>query len=219
MDWLADQVLFPEDDVHPGRRPPPDALERLNALAVTAPPGSNGVVFTPWLNGERTPVDDPYVRGGWSNVSLTTTRADLVRSVFEGIALNVRWMKEAVERYLGRRLPGGFRELAFVGGGACSALWCQILADVLRCTINQIEEPELATARGAALIAAVGAGELRWEDVPALTRVQASYEPDPARAARYDRQYRTFTELYRRNRGLYAWHNGPAPRTRGRAPA
>jgi xylulokinase len=64
-------------------------------------------------------------------VSLSTTRADLTRSVFEGIALNARWMKETVERFVRRSVPGGFAELNFVGGGATSALWCQTMADVL----------------------------------------------------------------------------------------
>ena len=209
IDWLIDSVVYPDDgmlDAHPA---PEDAVERLNALALTAPPGSNGVVFTPWLNGERTPVDDPFLRGGWFNVSLTTTRADLARSVFEGIALNVRWMKESVERFLGKDLPGGFSELAFVGGGARSDLWCQTLADVLGCTIHQVEDPILANARGAALAAAVGLGLISWEEIHGLVRTTGHFHPDPARRAVYDRQYRTFTRIYRRNRRVYALHNRP----------
>lgn len=209
IDWLIDQVLYPDDGMLDAGPAPADALERLNALAMSAPPGSNGVVFTPWLNGERTPVDDPHVRGGWFNVSLSTTRADLARSVFEGIALNARWMKEAVERFVRRELPGGFEELTFIGGGARSDLWCQTLADVLGCTILQAEDPVLANARGAALIAAVGIGDLAWSDIPSRVRVAASYRPDPQHRAVYDRQYRTFTSLYRKNRRTYARHNRP----------
>ena len=218
IDWLIERVVYPDDGMLDSRPAPEDALDRLNALAVTSPPGSNGVLFAPWLNGERTPVDDPYVRGGWFNVSLATTRADLARSVFEGIALNARWMKEAVERFVRRDLPDGFEELAFIGGGARSSLWCQTLADVLGCTIHQAEDPVLANARGAAIIAAVGIGALDWADVPALARTTESYRPDPARRAVYDRQFRTFTDLYRKNRRLYARHNSPqrgAPRAGG----
>jgi len=204
IDWLIDHVVYPQDgmlDAHPR---PDDALERLNALAVTAPPGSNGVVFAPWLNGERTPVDDPYVRGGWVNVSLSTTRADLARSVFEGIALNARWMKESVERFVGGPVRSGFPALNFIGGGARSALWCQTLADVLGCTIRQVQEPVLANARGAALIASVAVGDLSWADVPERVRIAASYQPDPANRAVYDRQYAMFRDLYRGTRRLYA---------------
>jgi xylulokinase len=210
IDWLIERVVYPDDGMLDSRPAPPDALDRLNALAMTAPAGSNGVVFAPWLNGERTPVDDPYVRGGWFNVSLSSTRADLARSVFEGIALNARWMKEAVERVVRRDLPGGFEELTFIGGGARSDLWCQTLADVLGCTIRQAEDPVLANARGAALIAAVGIGELAWSDVPSRVHIAASYRPDPERRAIYDRQYRTFIALYRKNRRTYARHNRPS---------
>jgi xylulokinase len=197
VDWLIDNVVYAQDgmlDAHPA---PPDALDRLNALAVSAPPGSNGVIFAPWLNGERTPVDDPDVRGGWFNVSLRTTRADLARAVFEGIALNTRWMKEAVERFARRELDGGFDELTFVGGGANSALWCQTLADILGCTIRQAQQPVLANARGAAMIAANSIGALSWDEMPGLVPIAASYQPDGAGRSRYDQQYRAFRELYR----------------------
>ncbi len=197
VDWLIDNVVYAQDgmlDAHPA---PADALARLNALAVSAPPGSNGVIFAPWLNGERTPVDNPDVRGGWFNVSLRTTRADLARAVFEGIALNTRWMKEAVERFARRELGAGFSELTFIGGGANSALWCQTLADILGCTIRQAEQPVLANARGAAMIAAISIGELSWDEVPKLVPIAASYQPDRASRSGYDQQYRAFRALYR----------------------
>ena len=200
IDWLIDHVVYPER--------PDDALDKLNALAVTAPPGSHGVIFTPWLNGERTPVEDPYLRGGWFNVSLGTTRADLARAVFEGIALNTRWMKETVERFLGRSLPGGFPALNFIGGGATSTLWCQTMADVLGCVIHQVTDPVLANARGAALIASVALGDLRWDDIPDRVGITASYQPDPGNRRVYDHLYRSYAALYKKNRGIYARLNG-----------
>jgi xylulokinase len=101
------------------------------------PAGSNGVLFTPWLNGERTPVDDHTLRAGWHNLSLQSTRAELVRSVLEGVAYNGRWLLETVEKFTGRP----FASLNFIGGGAQSRLWCQILADVLDRQIKQVEHP------------------------------------------------------------------------------
>jgi len=207
VDWLLDSVVYAQDGMLEASPRPVDALERLNALAASAPPGCNGVVFTPWLNGERTPVDDPTVRGGWFNVSLSTTRADLARSVFEGIALNTRWMLEAVERFTRRGAPSGFSSLRFIGGGASSALWCQTMADVLQVPVRQVAEPVVANARGAALIAAIGVGELDWADVPSRVEVAATYTPDPAARAVHDRQYAAFREIYRRTHGLYARHN------------
>lgn len=211
IDWLVGNVLGP--DAGPsGGEPDPGAreeiLRRLNRLAATAPPGSNGVVFTPWLNGERTPVDDPTVRGGWFNVSLTTTRADLARSTFEGIALNARWLNESVERFTGRAFP----HLNFIGGGASSPFWCQAMADVLGRTIRQVEEPALANARGAALIAAVALGELDWPDIAERVAIAAEFTPDPANRLVYDRAYATFRSVYRRTRGIYAAVNAePRP--------
>src|SRR5262249_48564832 len=102
-------------------------------LAATAPAGANKVLFTPWLNGERSPVDDHTVRGGFHNLSLTTTQGELVRSVYEGTAYNSRWLLGAVERFAGRRLPA----LTFIGGGAQSAVWAQIHADVLDRTLRR----------------------------------------------------------------------------------
>lgn len=99
----------------------------------------------------------------------------------------------------------------FIGGGATSPLWCQTMADVLGCTFHQVHDPVLANARGAALIAAVALGDLDWADIPARVRIDASYEPDRAKRATYDHQGRTLSALYRKNRGIYARHNGPRP--------
>ena len=87
----------------PARRRPTSTSASTRSPRRT-PPGSHGVIFTPWLNGERTPVDDHTVRGGWMNQSLSTTRADLVRSTLEGVAFNSRWLLGAVEKFVGRPL-------------------------------------------------------------------------------------------------------------------
>ncbi|MEO3754751.1 FGGY-family carbohydrate kinase [Streptomyces sp. B6B3] len=206
IDWLLDTV--PDGAAGTDGADGADgALDRLNALAATAPPGSNGVLFAPWLNGERTPVDDPTVRGGWFNVSVTTTRADLVRSVFEGIALNARWLNESVERFTGRPFP----HLTFVGGGATSLLWCQAMADVLDRPVRQVADPVLANARGAALLAAVALGELDWRDVPDTVEIAREFTPDPAQRRVHDDAYATLRALYRRTRRLYAKINSAEP--------
>ncbi|MBS2966306.1 FGGY-family carbohydrate kinase [Actinocrinis puniceicyclus] len=208
VDWLIENVLHEQRPAsaheHLG------ALERLNALAAASPPGARGVLFTPWLNGERTPVDDSSLRGGWFNASLSTDRADLARSVFEGIAHNTRWMLAAVERFTGRHTPGGLGALRFIGGGATSPLWCQAMADILDHEIRQVAEPVLANVRGAALLALVALGELTWDQIPDLVRIERVYRPDPANRAAYERAHEAFLQVYRRNRRLYARLN-PAP--------
>jgi xylulokinase len=199
LTWLVDNVLL-ADDALSVVDAPEDMILSLNELAATSPPGSNGVLFFPWLNGERTPVDDHRIRGGWINLGLGTKRADLVRAVFEGVALNARWMLVYAEKFTKHR----FDALTFIGGGAQSALWCQILADVLDRPIRQAAEPRLANVRGAAFCAAVALGELRWEDIPAKVEIAATYRPDPANRGAYDALFDAFTEFYKKNKGIYA---------------
>ncbi len=176
-----------------------DVYRAFDEVAQATPPGANGVLFTPWLNGERAPVDDATVRGGFHNLSLTTDRADLVRSVFEGTAYNSRWLLDAVERFVKRPLPS----LAFIGGGARSAVWAQIHADVLDRTILQVADPIQANVRGAAFIAFVALGLVEAGEVAALVPIAAQFEPDPRNRALYDDMYAAFTGVYRRTKTLY----------------
>jgi xylulokinase len=203
IDWLIDTLL---DQHGPARSV--QALEQLNALAASAPPGSRGVIFTPWLNGERTPVDDVTVRGGWLNLSLDTRREDLARAVFEGIAYNARWMLEAVEHFTGRTGDGGLGPLRFIGGGATSRLWCQTLADILRRPICQVERPAAANARGAALLAGIAVGAATWPEISGLVQVSERFEPDGAHRDVYAQGYAAFRRHYRASRGIYATLNG-----------
>jgi xylulokinase len=199
LSWLIDNVLYPDDALGSGPAPD-DIFDRLNTMAASVEPGSGNVIFLPWLNGERTPVDNHLIRAGWFNASLATERAQLVRAVFEGVALNTRWMCDAAEKFTKRP----FEHLNFVGGGARSPLWCQIIADVLDRPIRQVADPVLANARGAGFSAAVALGHLRWEDIPARITITQTFQPNPRNRATYDRLYATFTDLYKKNKGLYA---------------
>ena len=113
------------------------SFEDLLRLAERAPAGCEGLLFTPWLNGERSPVEDKVVRAGWLNLSLRTDRAMLVRSVLEGVAYNSRWLLDAYEKFLKRPVP----RVRILGGGAQSELWCQIYADVLGRPVEQVSRP------------------------------------------------------------------------------
>jgi xylulokinase len=204
--FLRDKILYHRDALFDIEKPP-GYFEALNEVARSAPPGSNGVIYTPWLYGERAPVEDPWIRAGFHNLSLQNNRADMVRAVFEGVALNARWVFGPVEKFCGRRLG----PINTVGGGANSNLWCQILADVLNRTIRQVENPIQAVARGAALIASVGMGYISFSDTPQLVKFQASYEPDPANRELYDERFEIFVDLYRRNKSIYERLNRPRP--------
>ena len=193
LKFLRDRVLFAADT-------PPCTYREFDRMVGDTLPGSGGVIFTPWLYGERTPVEDRFVRGGFHNLSLSTNRDELVRAVFEGVALNTRWLLQAVERFAGRRLD----PIRFIGGGARSDLWCQIFADVFDRTIEQVADPVNANARGAGMLAAVAIGELTLDQVPDRVRVDRSYQPDPRTKELYAELFREFVGLYRRNRKAHA---------------
>lgn len=157
------------------------------------------MIFTPWLNGERSPVDDHTLRGGWHNLSLRTTRGDLVRSVYEGVAFNTRWLLVYVEKFIGRQLDN----VRLVGGGARANLWCQIHADVLQRPVVQVADPLHINTRGAAFLAAVGLGYLHVDELEALTPTAHIYEPQPHLASLYSELFEQFVELYNKTHGIY----------------
>jgi xylulokinase len=171
----------------------------VTALAASAPAGSGGTIFTPWLKGERSPIDDRSARGGFHNVSLATSRAHLARAVLEGVAYNLKWLLQASEHVTGRRLD----PLRVVGGGAQSDLWCQILADVCDRTIERVAEPLLCGLRGAALGAALALGEIAPREVRALAPVDRTFRPDPGNRVVYDRLFTEFPKLYRAQRHMF----------------
>jgi xylulokinase len=173
---------------------------QLTALAATAPPGSGGVLFTPWLNGERSPVEDRNLRAAFLNISMTTERAHLVRAVLEGVAFNARWLLDAVERFTKRPMP----VLRILGGGAISDLWCQIHADILNRRIEQVADPMYANLRGAAFFAAISLGRMDFADVAKRVRVTGTFDPEPSARAVYEPIYNEYRRLYHRLHGMYA---------------
>ncbi len=179
----------------------------MDRMAEGVPAGSEGVIFTPWLYGERTPVEDRLLRGGFHNLSLSTRPEHLVRAVLEGVALNARWLLGAVERFVKRRLD----PIRVIGGGAGSDVWCRIMADVLGRTLEQVEDPLSANVRGAAILAAAALGHASVEEAAARVRVANVFEPDPSNAGLYDGLFDEFVGLYRRNRRAFARLNRDRP--------
>jgi xylulokinase len=182
LSWLRDQAFASGED-----------FAAFDRLAGNVPAGSNGVVFTPWLNGERTPVDDHTLRAGWNNLSLESSKGELVRSVLEGVAYNSRWLLETVEKFTGRPFAG----LNIIGGGAQSTLWCQIIADVLDREIRQVENQIRANARGAAILAGLALGRLGVDDLSRSVKITQVFTPDRAQRAVYDAGYQEFRTLHK----------------------
>lgn len=193
LEWFRGSVA-----VRDGGQPP--TYDELTAAAARAPAGSGDVLFTPWLAGERSPVEDHSARGGFHNVSLATRAEHLTRAVLEGVAFNARWLLEGADRFAGRRLS----PVRLVGGGAQSLLWGQILADVCDRPFERVAEPMFTGLRGTALFAAVALGDLGWEDVRGLVPVADRLEPLPENRRVYDRLFAEFPGLYKRQRRMFA---------------
>ena len=189
LKWLRD-TLFTGDERDYGF---------MTALAERAKPGAEGLVFLPYLNGERTPHPDPNARGVFFGLSMRHTRGDMVRAVMEGVAYSLRDTIEILREY---GVP--IREVRAAGGGAVSPLWRQIQADIFNArvvTTNVLEAP----ATGAAMMAAVGAGAFAnlKEAADAIVRVETVTEPNPENVPLYDDFYETYRGLYDALAGLY----------------
>jgi xylulokinase len=208
LHWLREQIVAPPDGLLGGgsgigdsgaaAEAPSPSFDDLLRLAARAPAGCEGLLFMPWLNGERSPVEDKIARAGWLNLSLRTDRAMLVRSVLEGVAYNSRWLFDAYEKFLKRPVP----KVRILGGGAQSDLWCQIYADVLGRPVEQVADPRHAQLRGVALWARVCLGELTFDDVPAFAPAAATFTPSADTQA-YADGYAEYRKLYGRLKGLY----------------
>lgn len=198
LTFLRDNLLFHRDpllDIDA----PDDYFRAINHIAERVPPGSRGLMYTPWIHGERAPVDDPWIRAGIHNLCLAHTREDLVRAMMEGVAFNVRWMLGPIEKFCGRRMD----PIVMVGGGANSNLWCQIQADVLNRTIRQGKDPIQTAARGAAFLASVGLGYLHFGDIPKYIRYQGEYTPNPDNREIYDKMFAEFVNLYKGTKDIH----------------
>jgi xylulokinase len=172
----------------------PDAsFDELMFEAAAAPPGSEGLIFLPYLSGERTPYPNPLARGAWVGLTLRHKRRHLTRSVLEGVAFG---LKDCFALIQGSGLAA-IEQVRVSGGGAKSALWRQIIADVLGAelvTVNTIE----GAAYGAAILAGVGCGA--WPDVETacskLIRIVEQVSPDPERTQLYGLVHDQYKRLY-----------------------
>lgn len=199
LEFYLKNLVYAADEFKTGSLPA-DAYERANRIAASVPAGSGGVIFMPWLNGSIAPDENGDVRGGFFNMSLSTTRSHLTRSVMEGLAFNNRWAMEIAEKFIGRKF-GKFR---FAGGGALSDVWAQIHADILGVPIHQIEDPTHTTIRGAALLAFNRLGIRGVEEFPAMIKIRKVFEPNVAERAVYDKMFRQYREIFARNKKIFA---------------
>jgi xylulokinase len=197
-------LVYSQDGFNTGKAPS-DMYERASRVAAQVPPGSEGVIFLPWLTGILAPGEDPYMRGGFLNLSPRTSRAHLTRAVFEGTAMNWRWMRGPAEKLIGR--PFQFWRLT--GGGALSDVWSQIMADVVGIPMHRQADPRNNNVIGMGLLAFNRLGLVRLEDIPHLIKFDRVFEPDPKNRLIYDRMFAQFMTSKDRIRPVFHALNRP----------
>jgi xylulokinase len=205
LQWVRDHLALDEIGVYLKNADTHDVLENddlydlMNETIAQVAPGSGGVIFTPWLHGNRSPKEDPLARGMFFNIGLATGKRALIRSVLEGIAFHKRWMLEAIEKKVPRQ-----DRLRFVGGGARSTVLCQIMADVTGHRIEVPKDPQNVGAAGAAIICGLGLGVIpSVEKARAMIQISATYCPDSQTRKNYDTMFRVFKQLYHQNKKLF----------------
>lgn len=198
LTFLRDNIIYHKDELLQEAEVP-DIFKVLDKITERVPAGSNGVMYTPWIWGERAPVEDRRLRAGLYNVSLNNTREDIIRAFLEGIAFNTRWLLSPVEKFLNRKV----NTINIAGGGAQSDVWCQIFADIMNVEIKQVADPLYANARGAAWIAAVGLGEIKFSDIPQRVEVKCAYRPQSKNHSLYDEKFEIFQLIYKQMKPVY----------------
>lgn len=172
----------------------------LSDVIDKTPDGSNGVIFTPWLHGNRCPFEDARARGMFFNIGLETGKSELLRAVVEGCCYHMHWFLETIEKKLQTS-----EVIRFVGGGALSPVTAQILADVLQRPIETVPQPQNVGAAGAALIAAIGLGaSSSFSDAAERIQADRRYMPRAESRTVHERNYQVFKTLYRQNKAAFA---------------
>lgn len=168
------------------------SLDQLNQIAQEVPAGSEGVVFLPYMSGERSPIWNPYAKGVFYGLDFSKTKGHMVRACMEGVAFSLRHNLEVAEK-----AGAQVKVLRAMGGSANSLLWTQIKADI---TGKDVVVPasDTASTLGAAILAGVGVGFYKdYEEAVSLTvKETRRHQPDPSRKEVYDKAYRTYRELY-----------------------
>lgn len=197
LDWIKNQMF--KEEVDKFKENPKELYKYLDSIVEKIEPGAKNLLFTPWMYGERSPINDANLRGGFYNLSLDHERADLLRALYEGISFNIKWGLKFVEK-----LVGTTESINFIGGGAKSDIWCQILADILERNINQMDEPDFGSVRGAAIIAMVGLGIFKdFSEAIKLIKIKNIFTPNPNNKKIYNKLFSEYIKIYKRNKKMF----------------
>ncbi len=211
FEWVMKHIALDEVGVYQEHLKVTDVEQKYLSLydylseeVSKVPPGANGVIFTPWLHGNRCPFEDAEAGAMFFNLRVRNDKRDMIRAVLEGICYHLRWLLECESRKVQTS-----ETIRFVGGGALSHVTCQMLSDITGRTIETVDNTQQVGAVGAALAVAAG---LEGEDVLELSRrlvkTKRVYTPNPQNKAVYDRNYRVFKKLYKANAKSFRALNG-----------
>ena len=188
IQWLQEQ-FFRSEKEYLGD----GIFDYMNEAIKNVPPGSNHLVCTPWMLGERCPVSSSTARATLFNISMDHTREHLMKAVYEGIGYNLRWIMENYKKDYGFDCS----RLRIIGGGALTDSWMQIIADITGKSFSVCRNPRSAGALGAAGVAMIGLGQLGgFEEVRSFVQTDKEYSPNPENRAIYDKLFADYKNIY-----------------------
>jgi xylulokinase len=192
LDWAARELY--------GGQPDSATLAEMDQDVEEAESGAGGLIFTPWMYGERCPIPDESLRGAFINLSVNRTRQQMARAIYEGVAFNLRWILDSIDELYGIKC----KTLRVLGGGAQGLPWLHIIADITGCRLEVLPNPRERLAVGAALVAAIGLDIYpSFEALKPLVPVEAVIEPDSSHQDTYEPLYAAYQRIYPALKDLY----------------
>ena len=207
LEWVKDHLALDEIGVYVQKEGISSDWEQrytslysyMTDVVKDVEPGSGGVIFTPWLHGNRCPFEDPDASGMFFGLGIETGKTEMIHAVLEGVFYHLRWMLECQEKKLKTSNP-----IRFVGGGALSPVSCQMLADITGKTIETVASPQNVGSVGAAAVVAVGLGIIpSLDSVKDFIPATETYEPDMIKHEQYNKYFAAFKKLYKANKKIY----------------
>jgi xylulokinase len=188
--WARDQIAPMERQSAEALGVSPYTI--MNAVAENSPPGANDLLFLPYLLGERAPRWNPKARAAFLGLTIRHTRADMLRAVMEGVALNLRVIITALNQQ-----GANIEMIRIIGGGTSGRLWASIMADIYGVPLHRLAVLEEATSMGAAVVGGVGIGLYpNFHMAEQMNPVAETLQPNPVLQPTYERAYRIFEAAY-----------------------
>lgn len=200
IQWVCDQFFAKEKEEY-GE----GIYKYMDDIVGRIPAGSDHLICTPWMLGERCPVSSTTTRATLFNMTMVHTREHIMRAVYEGIGYNLRWILENYKKDYGFSC----NDFRIIGGGALDEGWMQIIADITGSEFSVVKDPRNAGAVGAAVVALIGLGELKgFEQAKDFVRIERRYKPDAENKAIYDKLFEDYKNVYRSLEKAYNIANG-----------